>query len=227
MNQELIHNNYTGLILFQIAEENIKPIKHITVTIALPPAEPVDDADTDDGDDAEEGDENKHEGHIKLVNRDTEDQIQEVPTKKKLQSLNSEKKRPRRAKRMKLARPGLDVISEDAPSTRAPTNVSSIIDQSTKSMSDSYHDLLEEITETNHMMEEQKKQTVALLKRTNYGSHTHQQEQRMTLQSYAKRKLRKLPPITTSTNTKMTSPSLKYTNGLDTSTSPYQHIRAN
>ena len=178
-------------------------MRHITVTIHVPPIEEKSYEDEEDEDETEERQDTKHNpepDNAQLGDAQLGDA--QLVVKKQITPLGNGRKRPRKAKRMKIEAPALDSISEDSNTAlstpRSVTEKSDSPLRDTKNLEESYHSLLADISQSHEAMLLQKRQTVALLKQTNYGIQTHKQKQQMSLASYAKKKLRKLPPISDS-----------------------------
>lgn len=182
-------------VLFQLAEANEGATKQIRLTINMPLTAGAEPEDDEEGEGDEEG---------------AEEPPQE---KKKLIPLGSNKERPRKAKRMKLAKPSLEAISEDSINIELKENATPV------DLRTGYANLLNEVSHSHERMLEQKRQTIALLKQTNQISQTRRQLNQSMLQSYAKRKLRKLPPIP------VNRPSLRYSSGEHGQNSVYSHIQ--
>ena len=181
----------------------MKPVRHITVTINVPPLELG--ADFED----EELDQNQGEA----TRDDSSERDKHAANSKHRQRFTAESKSKRNTKRMKLTQPNLDVISE----------VQSVAETEPagghRQLEASYSRLLSDVSHTHDRMVEHTKKAVALLKQTNYGQRRKNQ---MALVSYAKRKLRKLPPISTD------PPTFRYSNGnhKDAQEGPlYPHIK--
>lgn len=127
---------------------------------------------------------------------DEEEPTETEPQKKKLIPLGSGRARPRKAKRMKIAQPSLEAIDE---------NLDETLSSNQESIEEEYNHLLSDVHRSHENMLQQKRKTVALLRKTNYAQRTNYQNRQLAMASLAKRKLRMLPPIPTG------RPSLRYT----------------
>lgn len=164
-------------------------MRHITVTINVPPLDI--------------NSEEEHEGADPDVEKEAQRMEPDlIKIEKKPVNPITIGRRPKKAKRMKIEPPALDVISEDSNATASTPKSETELEEcplsDTKNLEESYNSLLNEISQSHEAMLVQKRQAVALLKQTNYGIQTHRQKQQMTLASYAKQKARKLPPISDS-----------------------------
>lgn len=171
-------------------------IKHITVTITIPPQEEEEQEGTECSPPAMPTSSPQPED-TQLVDRSHLSQaVVKEPQKKKLIPLGSGRARPRKAKRMKITGPMLESIDENSDELNVHT----------QEMEEGYNDLLHDLHDSQELMLEQKRKTVALLRQTNYAQRSHHQSRQLAMATLARRKLRKLPPIPTG------KPSLRYTN---------------
>jgi len=118
---------------------------------------------------------------------------------KLMQPRNSLRVRPRRAKRMKLRKSELGIIEESLDERRSRS--SSVC--STNRMLLPLPDLLDSLSrepvkpEDREAFLEEKRRDIALMRKVNYAPKSTKQSSQIAMQSHAKKKFRKLPPIPT------------------------------